>query len=54
MIITGRQIAKGAGWMVLFKFTERGLGLISTLILARLLVPHDFGVVAMAMSVIAV
>ena len=54
MTITGRQIAKGAGWMVLFKFTERGLGLISTLILARLLVPHDFGVVAMAMSVIAV
>lgn len=40
--------------MVLFKFTERGLGLISTIILARLLVPQDFGVVAMAMSVIAV
>lgn len=54
MKITGRQIAKGAAWMVLFKFTERGLGLISTIILARLLVPQDFGVVAMAMSVIAV
>ncbi len=54
MSVTGRQIAKGAAWMVLFKFTERGLGLISTIILARLLVPHDFGVVAMAMSVIAV
>ena len=54
MNITGRQIAKGAAWMVLFKFTERGLGLISTIILARLLVPLDFGVVAMAVSVIAV
>jgi len=54
MKITGRQIAKGAAWMVLFKFTERGLGLISTIVLARLLVPQDFGVVAMAMSVIAV
>jgi lipopolysaccharide exporter len=54
MKITGRQIAKGAAWMVLFKFMERGLGLISTIILARLLVPLDFGVVAMAMSVIAV
>ena len=54
MKITGRQIAKGAAWMVLFKFTERGLGLISTIILARLLIPQDFGVVAMAMSVIAV
>lgn len=40
--------------MVLFKFTERSLGLISTVILARLLVPADFGLVAMAMSIIAV
>jgi O-antigen/teichoic acid export membrane protein len=39
--------------MVLFKLLERGLGLISTLILARLLMPGDFGIVAMAMSVIA-
>lgn len=48
------QIAKGAAWMVLFKWIDRSIGLISTLILARLLVPADFGVVAMAMSVIAV
>ena len=40
--------------MVLFKLAERSLGLISTVILARLLVPADFGLVAMAMSVIAV
>lgn len=33
---------------------DRMLGLASTLILARLLVPADFGLVAMAMSVIAV
>lgn len=46
-------MAHGAIWMVLFKFVERGLGLISTLILARLLAPGDFGVVAMAMSFIA-
>lgn len=38
--------------MVLFKVVERSLGLISTLILARLLVPADFGVVAMALSFI--
>jgi lipopolysaccharide exporter len=48
----GRKIAKGAVWMVLFKLTERGLGLISTVILARLLVPADFGIVAMAMAFI--
>jgi PST family polysaccharide transporter len=47
------RMARGALWMVLFKFVERGLGLISTLILARLLSPGDFGVVAMAISFIA-
>jgi len=45
-------MAKGALWMVLFKFVERTLGLISTVILARLLVPADFGIVAMATSVV--
>jgi O-antigen/teichoic acid export membrane protein len=43
-------MATGAVWMVLFKLAERSLGLISTLILARLLMPSDFGTVAMAMS----
>ncbi len=48
-----KKIAKGATWMVFFKFAERGLGLISTLILARLLIPSDFGLIALAMSLIA-
>jgi lipopolysaccharide exporter len=48
-----RSMATGAIWMVLFKLVERSLGLISTLILARLLGPADFGVVAMAISFIA-
>ncbi|WP_164886653.1 lipopolysaccharide biosynthesis protein [Piscinibacter defluvii] len=48
-----RKMASGAIWMVLFKLVERSLGLISTLILARLLVPADFGIVAMAISFIA-
>ena len=46
-------MATGAIWMVLFKLVERGLGLISTLILARLLGPADFGIIAMAISFIA-
>ena len=54
MKITGRQIAKGAAWMVLFKFAERGMGLVSTIILARLLLPQDFGLIALAMAVVAV
>src|SRR5262245_38826014 len=40
--------------MVLFKLVDRLLGIASMLILARLLVPADFGLVAMATSVIAV
>ncbi len=46
-------IATGAAWMLLFKVAERSLGIVSVLVLARLLVPADFGLVAMAMSVIA-
>jgi lipopolysaccharide exporter len=46
------QIAKGAAWMVAFKLIDRSLGLVSTIVLARLLVPADFGLVAMAMVLI--
>lgn len=45
-----RRMARGAAWMVLFKLVERSLGLVSTMVLARLLSPGDFGIVAMAMS----
>lgn len=47
-------MAAGAAWMVAFKLTERTLTLVSTIVLARLLVPADFGVVAMAMSIVAI
>ncbi|HEY6512640.1 MAG TPA: lipopolysaccharide biosynthesis protein [Burkholderiaceae bacterium] len=47
------QMARGAVWMVLFKLLERSIGLVSTLILARVLIPADFGIVAMAMTFIA-
>lgn len=40
--------------MVLFRLFDRSIGIISTAILARLLLPADFGLVAMAMSVIAI
>lgn len=40
--------------MVLLRFAVRGIGLVSTLILVRLLIPADFGIVAMAMSIFAV
>lgn len=47
------RFARGAAWMLLSKLAERGLGLVSTLILARLLIPADFGLVAMAAPVVA-
>src|SRR5436190_24018131 len=50
---TGMQVARGVGWMVLFKLSERSVGFISTLILARILSPNDFGLVAMATAVAA-
>ena len=49
----GRTVVKGAIWMVLARVTDRTLGMISTLVLARLLVPADYGIVAMATAVIA-
>lgn len=47
------RFIRGAAWMLVAKLLERGLGLVSTLILARLLLPADFGLVSMAAPVIA-
>ncbi len=48
-----KKIAKGAAWMVAFKMIDKVIGLASTVVLARMLVPDDFGVVAMAMLLIS-
>ncbi len=47
------HIAHGAAWMIFMRLADRALGLISMLVLARLLIPADFGLIAMAMSFIA-
>lgn len=49
----GRQIARGALWMMGLRACERTLGLVSTIVLARLLTPSDFGLVSMATSIVA-
>lgn len=49
----GGRFIRGAAWMFAAKLAERGIGLVSTLILARLLWPEDFGLVAMAAPVVA-
>lgn len=45
-----QNLAKGAAWMVAFRFAERALSVVSTIVLARLLLPDDFGLIAMAMT----
>ena len=48
--IASRVIA-GAGWMVAWRMVSRLLGFVSILVLASLLAPKDFGIVAMATAV---
>ena len=40
--------------MVVSKLLDRSIGIVSVVILARLLVPADFGLVAMATAIIAI
>ncbi|MGE5548717.1 MAG: oligosaccharide flippase family protein [Solirubrobacterales bacterium] len=46
------HMARGAIWMVAMRWSLRGVGLINTVIIARLLAPEDFGVSAMAWIVV--
>lgn len=47
------QILRGSGWSVLLRGGIRGIGLVSTVIMARLLAPEDFALITMAMLPIA-
>ncbi|HVO88967.1 MAG TPA: lipopolysaccharide biosynthesis protein [Casimicrobiaceae bacterium] len=47
------QMTSGAAWMVLFKVLDRAIGFIGIVVLARLLVPADFGLMTLAASLIA-
>lgn len=49
-----KQISIGAVWLIMGRLSVRLIGLVSTVILARLLVPEDFGLVAVAMTVVAI
>src|SRR5688572_31318361 len=52
-IEAGRELARGSFWMIAMRWVIRGIGFLSTILLARLLAPDDFGVVAMAMVAVA-
>jgi lipopolysaccharide exporter len=45
-----RRTARGAGWVMAWRWGMRVLGLASTLILVRLIAPADFGIIALATS----
>ena len=44
----GKRMAKGALWTVLARLTVRLIGVVSIIVLARLLLPADFGLVVLA------
>lgn len=48
-----KKIAKGAIWMVAMRLSMKTISIVSTMILARLLSPDDFGLMALASSVYA-
>ena len=48
-----KRVVRGGIWVFAIRITNRGLGFIRTIILARLLAPHDFGLLGIAMLAIA-
>ena len=49
----GRHMLHGSAWMIGVRWAVRLTGLVSTIVLARLLSPADYGIVAMAMIVVS-
>ncbi len=43
-----QRTARGAGWVMAWRLGMRGLGMVSTLILVRVIAPADFGIIALA------
>jgi lipopolysaccharide exporter len=54
MIDTTRRVAAGAGWLYAYRWVERLLDFLSIVVLARLLAPDDFGLVAIAASLVTI
>ena len=48
------RLTKGSAWIAGGRLAVNALGLLSTLLLARLLTPDDFGLVAIATSILAI
>ena len=48
------RVASGAGWLYGYRWLERLLDVVSVAVLARLLTPDDFGLFAIALSMVAI
>ncbi len=48
------RVARGAIWVTAARMAVNALGFVSTIVLARLLVPADFGLVALATTMLAI
>lgn len=46
---SGKNLVRGSIWMIGSRWAMRLIGLVSTMVLARLLAPEDFGLIAMVM-----
>lgn len=51
---TARRFATGAGWLYGYRWLERLLDFVAIVVLARILAPDDFGLVAIAASVVTI
>jgi len=49
----GSQMVSGAAWLISGNLVSRVLGFVSIIVLTRYLAPNDFGLIAMAVSVVA-
>jgi PST family polysaccharide transporter len=51
---TTRRFATGVGWLYSYRWLERVIDFVSVVVLARILAPDDFGLVAIAASVVTI
>ncbi|KWV90954.1 lipopolysaccharide biosynthesis protein [Erythrobacter sp. YT30] len=54
MEVSRSKLLKGAGWVSAASVAVNSLGIVSTIILARLLMPSDFGLVAIATALVSI
>ena len=50
----GHKVVRGSFWLILGRVSDKVIGFISQLIVARLLFPEDFGLVVLAFSIIGI